>query len=221
MAILNVSPTRMELTINRNRFAVAVKGHQLLKEKRDELMRLFLEMMRETRELRGRVEERLAAVSRGISFANSVMTREATITALMMPKQKISPEVSTKNIIGVEVPVFSIRQGVRERGDALSYGYALTSGDLDEAIMTLSDALPDLIRLAQQEKAVQLLAAEIEKTRRRVNALEYVIIPNYKDTIRFILMKLDENERGNLTRLMKVKDIMVKKELESRKSRKL
>ena len=219
MAVLNVSPTRMELGKIKNRLMVAVKGHRLLKDKRDELMRQFLELIRETKELRRRVEETLLEVNHGFALASSVMQREALVSALMMPKQSVSLEIASKSVMGVDVPVFSVQQKTKNKGDALSYGYAFTSGDLDAAILTLSDILPDLLKLAEQEKRLQMLAAEIEKTRRRVNALEYIMIPNYQDTVKYIVMKLDENERGNLTRLMKVKDMMVEKQIEARRKR--
>ena len=214
MAVLNVSPTRMELTKVKNRLVVAVRGHKLLKDKRDELMRQFLELIRETKELRRQVEEKMMEVNRGFALASAVMQREALVSALMMPKQNVTLEIASKNIMGVDVPVFGVRQKVEEKGDVLSYGFAFTSGDLDNSILSLSDTLPALLELAQQEKTVQMLASEIEKTRRRVNALEYTVIPNYQDTVRYITMKLDENERGNLTRLMKIKDLMVKKQME-------
>ena len=219
MAVLNVSPTRMELTKIKKRLMVSVKGHKLLKDKRDELMRQFLDMIRQTKELRRRVEEKMAEINRGFALASSVMQKEALCSALMMPKQSVTLEITSKSVMGVYVPVFNIKQKSSNTGDALSYGYAFTSGDLDHSILKLSELLPDLLTLAQQEKTVQLLAAEIEKTRRRVNALEYIMIPNYRDTIRYITMKLDENERSNLTRLMKVKDMMVEKQIEARRSR--
>ncbi|MCL2106001.1 MAG: V-type ATP synthase subunit D [Oscillospiraceae bacterium] len=216
MAVLNVSPTRMELTRMKKRLAVAVKGHKLLKDKRDELMRRFLDMIRETKELRGRVEEAIREANHGFALTAALLRREALVSALMLPKQSVSLDIASKNVMGVEVPVFSIQQKTPGE-DALSYGYAFTSGDLDNSIMRLSKILPELLLLAQQEKTAQLLAAEIEKTRRRVNALEYIMIPDYRDTIRYITMKLDENERSNLTRLMKVKDMMVEKQIEIRR----
>jgi V/A-type H+-transporting ATPase subunit D len=155
----------------------------------------------------------------GFALASSMMNRAALVCALMMPKQSVALEVSSKSVMGVDVPVLDAIYKTSNKGDALSYGYAFTSGDLDRSLLALSDLLPDLLRLAQQEKSAQMLASEIEKTRRRVNALEYIIIPNDQDTVRFITMKLDENERGNLTRLMKVKDMMVAKDLETRKKR--
>lgn len=219
MAVLNVSPTRMELTRVKKQLMVAIKGHKLLKDKRDELMHQFLDMIRETKELRRRVEANIMEINRGFALASSVMQREALCSALMMPKQSVTLGIASKNVMGVDVPVFSIQQKSSNTEDALSYGYAFTSGDLDHSILTLAKLLPDLLALAQQEKTAQMLAAEIERTRRRVNALEYIMIPNYQDTIRYITMKLDENERSNLTRLMKVKDMMVEKQIEARRKR--
>ncbi|MCL1855753.1 MAG: V-type ATP synthase subunit D [Clostridia bacterium] len=217
MALLNVSPTRMELAKVKNRLLVAVRGHKLLKDKRDELMRRFMDIIRETKELRSLVEGKLMEVNRGFALASSVMQKERLSSALMLPKQSVTLEIESKKIMVVDVPEFSIRQKVEDKGDILSYGYAFTTGDLDQNILALSDLLPSLLKLAQQEKTAQILAAEIEKTRRRVNALEYIMIPNYQDTIRYITMKLDENERSNLTRLMKVKDMMVAKTMEVRR----
>ena len=217
MSVLNVSPTRMELGKIKKRLVVAVKGHKLLKDKRDELMRQFLDMIRETKELRLTVEEKIAEANRGFAMASSLMQKEALVSALMLPKQSVNLEISSKNVMGIDVPVFNIKQKTQNKGDVLSYGYAVTSGDLHNSIMLLSEVLPDLLKLAQQEKTLQMLAGEIEKTRRRVNALEYIMIPNYQDTIRYITMKLDENERSNLTRLMKVKDMMIEKQIESKR----
>lgn len=217
MAVLNVSPTRMELVKVKEQLLVATKGHRLLKDKRDELMRRFLELLRETKKLRRNVEEKIMEANLGFALASSIMGREAFVAAMVMPKQRITLDVASKNIMGVNVPIFSAKQKSSNKGDNLAYGYAFTCGDLDGSIMTLADTLTDLVNLAQQEKTIHLLAAEIEKTRRRVNALEYVMIPNYQDTIRYITMKLDENERSNLTRLMKVKDMMVEKQIELHK----
>jgi len=217
MAVLNVSPTRMELNKVKDRYVVALRGHKLLKDKRDELMRQFLEMIRETKELRRRVEGKIMEANRGFALAGAVMQKESFVSALMTPKQNVTLEIASKNIMGMDVPVFDVRQNPQSKGDVFPYGYAFTSGDLDHSILALSDVLPDLLKLAQQEKTLQMLAAEIEKTRRRVNALEYIVIPNYQDTIRYITMKLEENERGNLTRLMKIKDMMVEKQIETHK----
>ena len=218
MSVLNISPTRMELTKIKKRLAAAVKGHKLLKDKRDELMRRFLDNIRETRKLRIGLEEKLAEINRGFALAGSVMRREALASALLLPKQSVTLKITSKSVTGVELPVFETQKKSPNKEDALSYGYAFTGGDLDRSILTLSDILPDLLRLAEQEKAAQILSAEIEKTRRRVNALEYVIIPDYRDTVRYIKMRMAETERSNTTRLMKVKDMMIAKQIESRRT---
>ena len=210
MALMNVNPTRMELTRLKKKLAVATRGHKLLKDKRDELMRQFLEIVRENKELRQNVESLINEANKSLIIARSLMQKEALNTALMMPKQQVEIEIGEKNIMSVDVPQFNAKTKTDNPHDIYSYGYAFTGGDLDEGVHTLAKALPDILKLAQQENAAQLMASEIEKTRRRVNALEHVMIPDLKDTIRFITMKLDENERSSQTRLMKVKDMMIK-----------
>lgn len=217
MAQLNVNPTRMELTRLKKSLATAIRGHKLLKDKRDELMRQFLDIVRENKVLRERVEEKIAESNRYIAVAASVMQREVLSSALLMPKQAITLKVGTKNIMSVDIPTFETETKTDAVGDIFSYGFINTGGDMDTAISILSDALPDMLRLAEIEKSAQLLASEIEKTRRRVNALEYVMIPNYQDTIRYISMKLDENERSNTTRLLKIKDMMIAENLSDKK----
>jgi len=209
MALMRVNPTRMELTRLKKRLNVARRGHKLLKDKRDELMKKFLELVRKNKELREKVEEMLMAVHRNFLIARAVMSSESLEAALMIPKQSVSLEVSTKNVMSVDVPVLEYKTSSADDSDIYPYGFAATSAELDGAIGTLSDVLPYILELAQMEKSAQLLAEEIEKTRRRVNALEYVMIPQLTETIKYITMKLDENERGNLTRLMKVKDMMI------------
>ncbi len=213
MAQLNVNPTRMELTRLKKSLATAMRGHKLLKDKRDELMRQFLDIVRENKALRERVEAQLAEANQYLAVASSVMQRETVSSALLLPKQSIQLDIGTKNIMSVDIPTFTTKTRSAAQSDIYSYGYAFTSGDLDRALSILAQALPDMLRLAEYEKSAQLLAAEIERTRRRVNALEYVMIPNYQDTIRYITMKLDENERSNLTRLMKVKDMMIAEQI--------
>lgn len=217
MAQLNVNPTRMELTRLKKSLATAIRGHKLLKDKRDELMRQFLDIVRENKVLRERVEEKIAESNRYIAVAASVMQREVLSSALLMPKQAITLKVGTKNIMSVDIPTFETKTKTDATGDIFSYGFINTGGDMDTAISILSDTLPDMLRLAEIEKSAQLLASEIEKTRRRVNALEYVMIPNYQDTIRYISMKLDENERSNITRLLKIKDMMISQNLSDKK----
>lgn len=201
----------MELTRLKKRLQVALKGHKLLKDKRDELMRQFLDMVRENKVLREQVEEKIMQANQSFALASALMQKEVFMSALTMPKQEVKLNIESKNIMSVNVPVFKVKQRSQNNGDMFSYGYAFTSADLDKSVSLLSEVFPQLLELAQKEKSVQMLASEIEKTRRRVNALEHVMIPDYKDTIKYITMKLDENERSNLTRLMKVKNMMIRR----------
>lgn len=216
MARLNVNPTRMVLTSLKKRVKVAVKGHKMLKDKRDELMKRFLELARENKALREQVEAHIGDVYSNFVIASAVMSSEVLEEALMYPKQGVSIEVGRKNVMSVDVPVFDFKTTTDDTTNIYPYGFANTSAELDNAIENLSNIFPELLKLAAVEKEVQLLAAEIEKTRRRVNALEYVMIPQFEETIKYIQMKLDENERGNQTRLMKVKDMMVKAAIEEK-----
>ncbi len=217
MARLNVNPTRMVLSNLKKQLKVAVRGHKLMKDKRDELMKRFLDLARENKRLREEVERELADVYANFSIASAVMTPNMMVEALMYPKQGVQLHVGSKNIMSVDVPVFDFETTASEAGGLFPYGFADTSGELDMAIEKLSQVFPVMLRLAAMEKEAGMLAAEIEKTRRRVNALEYVKIPQYEETIRYITMKLDEDERGNQTRLMKVKDMMVQATMEERR----
>ena len=212
MERLNVNPTRMMLTTLKKRLATAQRGHKLLKDKRDELMKGFLELARENMELRQKVEGLLADVYDSFSIASAVMSREVMEEALMFPKQGVELSVGGKNVMSVDVPVFDFQTTASDAGDI----YAGTSGELDSAIRDLAEAFPIMLELAAKEKEAAMLAAELEKTRRRVNALEYVKIPQMEMTIRYIRMKLDENERGNQTRLMKVKDMILAEAIEEK-----
>ena len=209
MAILNVNPTRMELTNLKRKLVTARRGHKLLKDKRDELMRRFLDLVRENKKLRIEVEEGIKQANAAMSVARCVMSDKALDVALMLPTQEMSLEVGEKNVMSVMIPVFDVRFKTADENEIYSYGFAETSGDLDTAVKALSDIMPKMIRLAEIEKSCRLMADEIEKTRRRVNALEHVMIPQYEETIKYISMKLDENERSTTTRLMKVKDMML------------
>lgn len=209
MARLNVNPTRMELTNLKRKLITARRGHKLLKDKRDELMRQFLDMIRENKTLREEVEEAIAGSNKKMALARSVVQNEIMDTALMLPKQEMSLDIKEKNVMSVLIPEYTVEYKTTDPDDIYSYGYAYTSGDMDGAIHSLSVVLPKMIRLAEVEKSCQLMASEIEKTRRRVNALEHVMIPRYEETIKYIKMKLDENERSTTTRLMKVKDMMI------------
>ena len=209
MAATNVNPTRMELTRLKNKLVTARRGHKLLKDKRDELMRQFLLLVRENMELRTRVEEEIREANKRFAIAKSGMSEAEVRVAFMNPKQEIQLEMDTRNVMSVDVPVYSYQTRTSDENDVYSYGYAFTSGDLDDGVGHLAAVLPDLLKLAESEKSCQLMAAEIEKTRRRVNALEHVLIPDMEESIKFITMKLDENERSSQIRLMKVKDMML------------
>ena len=216
MASTQVNPTRMELTRQKKKLATATRGHKLLKDKRDELMRQFLELVRENKALREKVEEGLEAVNRNFVLARASSSDQALNTALLAPKQEVYLNADTRNVMSVEIPVFTTSTRSADEGDIYSYGFAFTSGDLDDAVKSLQELLPDMLRLAEVEKSCQLMAAEIEKTRRRVNALEYVMIPDAQEKIRYITMKLDENERSTQIRLMKVKDMMLEEARQER-----
>ena len=209
MSAKHVNPTRMELTRLKKKLVTATRGYKLLKDKRDELMRQFLEMVRENKALREKVEAGIREANQNFVLARAGMSQEALNVALMAPKQEVYLEAETKNVMSVEIPVFKSSTRTPDPNDIYSYGFAFTSGDLDDAVKKLADLLPDLLKLAECEKPCQLMAAEIEKTRRRVNALEHVVIPETRQNIRYITMKLDENERSSQTRLMKVKDMML------------
>ncbi len=209
MANVVVNPTRMELTRLKKKLVTASRGHKLLKDKRDELMRQFLDMARENMELRKKVEAGVKAANTNFVIAKAGMNEQILSTALMAPKQEVRIALSDRNVMSVDIPVYDYKTKSANSNDIYSYGFAFTSGELDDAVKSLSDILPDMLRLAEVEKSCQMLAAEIEKTRRRVNALEHVIIPETREGIKYISMKLDENERSTQVRLMKVKDMML------------
>ncbi len=209
MATQTVIPTRMELTRLKKKLNTAVKGHRLLKDKRDELMREFLDLVKVNMELREKVEKGIDAANKNFVLAKAGMSEQTLRTALMAPKQEVSLVQDKKNVMSVDIPVFDFKTRTADENDIYSYGFAFTSGDLDGAVSSLSDVFPDMLKLAEVEKSCQLMAAEIEKTRRRVNALEHVIIPETQESIKYITMKLDENERSTQVRLMKVKNMML------------
>ena len=219
MARLNVNPTRMVMSKLKGQLKVAIKGHKLMKDKRDELMRIFLDLAREIKALREEVEPMLEEVYGSFSVARAVMAPEMLEEALMYPKQSVKLVATEKNVMSIDVPSFDFEQENTQTGSVYPYGFATTSGELDKSIEKLSILFPKLLQLAGMEKEAMLIADEIEKTRRRVNALEYVKIPNYKETIKYIKMKLDENERGNQTRLMKVKDMMLQESIEQQRAK--
>ena len=209
MASTQVTPTRMELTRLKKKLVTAVKGHKLLKDKRDELMRQFLDLVRENMALRQKVEAGILSANKNFVIAKAGMSEQILNTALMSPKQGVYLEAGKKNVMSVDIPVFETKTRTADANVVYSYGFAFTSGDLDGAVKSLANILPDMLRLAEVEKSCQLMASEIEKTRRRVNALEHVIIPETQQNIKYITMKLDENERSTQIRLMKVKDMML------------
>lgn len=209
MALLNVKPTRMELTTLKKRLATATRGHKLLKDKQDELMRRFIENIRKNKALRLEVEKELQESLQEFLLASAVMSPELMEQAVLYPKENISVDIKKKNIMSVNVPVMTfMRELEGDEGSIYPYGFAQTSSELDDAISQLYNIMSKLLELAEIEKACQLMADEIEKTRRRVNALEYRTIPDLEETIRFIRMKLDESERSTITRLMKVKEMI-------------
>lgn len=209
MAKRQINPTRMELTRLKRKLATALRGHKLLKDKRDELMRQFLELVRQNMALRETVEASVNAASGNFALARAAMQDAALNTALLVPGQEIILQAGERNVMSVNIPKFTYDFRSADQSSIYSYGLTFTSGDLDDAVKSLSDILPDMIRLAELERGCQLMASEIEKTRRRVNALEYVLIPQMRETIKYITMKLDENERGTQIRLMKVKDMVL------------
>ena len=217
MASTQVTPTRMELTRLKKKRITAVRGHKLLKDKRDELMRQYLDLVRENMDLRKRVEAGILSANRNFVIAKAGMSEPELHTALLAPKQEVQLKPGKKNVMSVDIPTFDYKMRTADENDIYSYGFAFTSSDLDDAVKSLADILPDMIRLAECEKACQMMASEIEKTRRRVNALEHVIIPETEKNIKYITMKLDENERSTQIRLMKVKDMILKEAIEEKR----
>lgn len=218
MPATTVNPTRMELTRLKGRLRTAIRGHKLLKDKRDELMKQFLDVVRENRAVRAKVEESLMRAHASFTVASALMSTKVLEQSLLYPKQSVELDMSFQNIMSVEVPVYHFQTKNQDPGDVYPYGFAATSGSLDDSVDALSEVFQDMLKLAQIEKTSQLLAEEIEKTRRRVNALEYVMIPNMEENIKYITMKLDENERSATIRLMKVKDMLLKQALEEKRA---
>ena len=205
-----IIPTRMVLNQMKGRLRTAVRGHKLLKDKRDELMRQFMDVVHLNKELRDKVEAGLSEAFAAQSVASAVMTPEMMDQALIYTKQHIELDVAYKNVMSVNVPRYSFTTGTDEEGgDIHPYSFLQTSGELDDAMTSLQSVFKDMLELAQVEKSMQLLAQEIEKTRRRVNALEYVMIPELQENIKYITMKLAENENSTKVRLMKVKEMVL------------
>ncbi len=207
MAVLPVGANRMNLMSLQRRLEIARKGHKMLKDKQDELMRSFLEMVEQIRGLRGRTEEVLVKALQRFTVVTGLMHQRELEGSFIIPAVRASVSIRTIRLLNLRVPDFD----VAFEGEGVSYSLMNTPAELDAAMGDMAEALKLLIKLAATEKKLSLLAQEIDITRRRVNALEYVMIPDLKDTIRYIRMKLEELERGNLTRLMKVKDIIAEK----------
>ncbi|MFH1218645.1 MAG: V-type ATP synthase subunit D, partial [Candidatus Peregrinibacteria bacterium] len=201
MAKLNVKPTRMELLNLKRRLKSAKRGHKLLKDKQDGLMQKFMEIIKEAKASRREVEEKLSQAFKNFMFASSMMIPEILESALLYPSAKVELEVETKNVMSVRIPYFELKQ----EGDILNYGYLQTSGELDMSLSAFQEVFPLLIKLAEIEKQAQRLAAELETTRRRVNALEYKLIPDITETAKFITMKLAEAERSTIVSVMRIK----------------
>ncbi len=208
MARLKVTPTRMNLNTLKERLATSKRGYKLLKDKQDELMRQFLELIRKNKKLREEVERELEDSFSDFLIASAFMSPEFLEEAVSFPTQKLGVDISIKNVMSVRIPKMEFKVEENENASMFPYGYAETSAGLDKAIKGLNEVMNRLLELAELEKTTQLMADEIESTRRRVNALEYRTIPDLEETIKYIRAKLEENERATISRLMKVKDII-------------
>ena len=209
MASTAVTPTRMVLNQLKGRLKTARRGHKLLKDKRDELMRQFMDVVKLNKQLRTRVEEGLTAAFSSLQVASAIMSPEMLEQALLYPRQSVELGLTYKNIMSVNVPQYSFQTKNNDPSEIYPYGFAQTSGELDDALDKMARVFEDMLELAQVEKTMQLLAEEIEKTRRRVNALEYVMIPELEGNIKYIAMKLEENENATKVRLLKVKEMVL------------
>ena len=209
MANTAITPTRMVLNQLKGRLKTARRGHKLLKDKRDELMRQFMDVVRRNKELRTKVEQGLTAAFASQQVASSVMSPEMMEQALLYPRQSVELDLTYKNIMSVNVPRYKFQTKNNDPSEIYPYGFAQTSGELDDALEKLAQVFQDMLELAEVEKTMQLLAEEIEKTRRRVNALEYVMIPELEGNIKYISMKLEENENATKVRLLKVKEMVL------------
>lgn len=210
MSRLAVNPTRMELRRLKTRLKTATRGHKLLKDKSDEMVRQFMSFVRENKRLREEVETELSDALRSFMLARAVSDTQTIEQALCMPAIRADVRTGMKNVMGVDVPDIQIVP--QKQDELLPYTFTGTSADLDNAILKISKLMEKLLHLAEVEKTCNMLADEIEKNRRRVNALEYVMIPQLNETIKYIVMKLDENERGSLIRLMKVKSMIAERD---------
>ncbi|HNZ77472.1 MAG TPA: V-type ATP synthase subunit D [Bacilli bacterium] len=208
MSLMRVNPTRMELTRLKRQLATAKRGHKLLKDKQDEMIRQFMLLIRKNRSLRIEVEEALSQIMKKFSMAKLKMSRVGMIEAMMVPSQATTIEVGSKSVMNIRIPTIKYET---QKAIDLTYGFAFTPSELDQSIIDLSHLLPKMIELAQLDKSCDMLSKEIEKTRRRVNAIEFIMIPDMTESIRYIQMKLEDNERSNIIRLMKSKEIILEK----------
>ena len=209
MAILNVNLTRIESINMKKSLKTAQRGHKLLKDKLDELIKKILELVQKNEQLRKKTDEMLTNAYQNFMLAKAVMGEEGIEEALVIPKQSVSVNISETSIMSVKIPQFNFGKNEDENTNKVLYGFAYTTSELDKAIESFSEVSENLLELAQNEKAIELISAEIEKTRRRVNAIENVTIPNYIDTIKYIQLKLSEDERASTSRLMKIKDMLM------------
>lgn len=203
MVRLNVKPTRMELNNLKERLKTAERGHKLLKDKRDELMRRFISLIRENNQLRKEVESYLIDNLKSFAVAKSLMNSQMVEELFSIPSKEIELFVEKENIMSVTVP--RMHMNITSQNENSEYSYLSSNSEMDDVFATMNSLIDKLLRLAEVEKTCQLMADEIEKTRRRVNGLEYSIIPNLSETIHYIELKLEEAERANLVRIMKVK----------------
>lgn len=214
MARLQVNPTRMEFMRLRRRLAIAVHGHDLLKDKLEGLMQKFLELVEKYRTVRQAFDAEYAEVMKLFVLAGLTGSREALVEALSQSRGELELAVSTRSVLSVKVPHFEAQ--VRRAG---AYSLLDTPVELDEATARLAEFVPMMLEVAELEGSIRVVMEEIERTRRRVNALEYIMIPSLRETVKYIRGKLDENERGNITRLMKIKDMRLAEEREAMRQR--
>ncbi len=211
MAVLNVNLTRIESINMKKSLKTAQKGHKLLKDKLDELIKKLLDLVRQNQELRKKTDEGLQKSYQNFMLAKAVIGEEYIEEALIIPKKSVSIDIGETSVMSVKIPKYHFSENLQEdTSNKALYGFAYTTSELDKAIESFSEVSKFLLELAQNEKAIELISAEIEKTRRRVNAIENVTIPNYIDTIKYIGLKLSEDERASTSRLMKIKEMLVK-----------
>ncbi len=210
MAVLNVNLTRIESINMKKSLKTAQKGHKLLKDKLDELIKKILELVKKNQELRKQTDEMLKSTYQNFRLAKAVIGESYMEEALIIPRKSVSVEIGETSVMSVKIPKFYFQEKECEIENKALYGFAYTTSELDRAIESFAEVSEKLLELAQNEKAIELISAEIEKTRRRVNAIDNVTIPNYKDTIKYIGLKLSEDERASTSRLMKIKEMLIK-----------